>query len=54
MKDFGLLGYTWLWDYRDPNNITDPNSILYGDLDGNDWVNADDLSLMAGSWLTGE
>ena len=54
MKDFGLLGYTWLCDYRDPNNITDPNSILYGDLDGNDWVNADDLSLMAGSWLTGE
>ncbi len=59
MKDFGLLAYTWLCDYRDPNNIPDPNSteyreILYGDLDGNDWVNADDLSLMAGSWLTGE
>lgn len=59
MKDFGLLAYTWQYDYRDPNNIPDPNSaeyreILYGDLDGNDWVNADDLSLMAGSWLTGE
>ncbi len=54
MKDFGLLAYTWQYDYRDPNNITDPNSVLYGDLDGNDWVNADDLSLMAGSWLTGE
>ncbi len=54
MKDFGLLAYTWLCDYRDPNNITDPNSILYGDLNENDWVNADDLSLMAGSWLTGE
>jgi hypothetical protein len=54
MKDFGLLAYTWLCDYRDPNNITDPNDILYGDLDENDWVNADDLSLMAGSWLTGE
>ena len=54
MRDFGLLAYTWLCDYRDPNNITDPNSILYGDLDENDWVNADDLSLMAGSWLTGQ
>ncbi len=59
MKDFGLLAYTWQYDYRDPNNIPDPNSaeyreILYGDMDGNDWVNADDLSLMAGSWLTGE
>ena len=59
MQDFGLLADTWQYDYRDPNNIPDPNSaeyreILYGDLDGNDWVNADDLSLMAGSWLTGE
>lgn len=54
MKDFGLLAYTWQYDYRDPNNITDPNSILYGDLDGNDWVNADDLILMVRGWLTGE
>lgn len=54
MKDFGLLAYTWLWDHRDPNNITDPNDILYGDLDGNDWVNGVDLSLMGGSWLAGQ